>query len=324
MTATAQKASAQPRPSAIRQVNADQVKAYDFRAAAALDTSHVSQISAANEAFARNLSECFTRRFEMPCEIAVGSVQLAASDSFVEAESSESWYFHSLLLGPHGEIGVLQIEKNILLVLLDCLMGGNGQSIDSTREMTEIESKMAHELTKIITTELQGGWKNFKIEMRVGRQQTVEELAGPLSTSTPAYVPSLTVKVGEIQGKLHLMLPIPVIASSLRPQANAKPVNASSFRQGGSSKLAAELLESTFGVELVLPKGKVRATDLLNLVAGGVLNLGIPAGSPIVADIGGRAVFSALPGRAGVRRAAQLVERFKDDAAKYSEERQLK
>jgi len=307
--------TAQTRRSAIGEVSADQVKAYDFRAAAALDTARLSTISAANEVFARNLSETFTRRFDAPCQIAVGTVDLAACDAFVDTANEQPPYLHSLLLGPHGEIGVLQMEKGLLLVLLDCLLGGAGQPINAVREMTDIETQMAQELVKIIASELEGAWKNFKIGVKVGERQTSDDLAQALSGSAVALVPTLKVKVSETEGKFQLMLPIPVIAPSLRAPVAAKPVSASSSRPGMSPKLAAALLESSFNIDLVLARGKVHANELLNLAAGEVLDLHVTAGSPAVASIGGKAAFSALPVRAGNHRAAQLVDRLSEKPA---------
>jgi len=293
---------------AIRAVPAEQVKACDFRAAGVLDASRLAPLSTANDAFARNLAQALNSRLGVSCEITIQSLDVAVCEAFVEGAAPFS-YFTSLVLGTHAETAILQMDAALLLTLLDFLMGGNGKSAHAVREITEMEGQIAKELVKIIAQELQAAWRTFHIEVKVGTQQTPEQLLHTLPASATALVPTFVIKTPEVSGKFQLMLPVPSIAPFLRPSP-AKASAAGPRTHTMSPKLAHELLETGFGVELAMLKGRVRANHLLNLSTGQILSLGVPVGTPVVLTIGGREAFDAVPVRSGKFRAGQLVERI--------------
>jgi flagellar motor switch protein FliM len=295
---------------AIRPVAADQVKVCDFRAAGALDTSRLAPLAAANEAFAKNLAATFSTRFETPCEISVSSVDMAVCEAFVEGAAEKSAYFHSLILGTHAEAGVLQVDSSVLFTLLDCLMGGSGGSTQAAREITEIEGQMARELVKVIAQELQNAWRAYKIEVKVGSQQSPEQLLQTLPEAATALVPSFSINIAQASGTFQLMLPIPSIAPFLKVGQAKSSLQLSKPASTMSPRLANELSQATFAVDLVLSEGKLQAQQMLELAAGQVLSLGVPSGTPVALHVGGRAAFSALPIRSGDHRAAQLLERL--------------
>jgi len=304
---------AQPSPSrssgAIVQVPADKVKPWDFRAAGILDASRLAPLSAANEVFARSLAQSFASRFEVTCEISVRSVDLAVCEAFVEGAGADSSYFHSLVLGSHAETSMLQLDSLVVLVLLDCLMGGTGNSIQAARELTEIEGQMAKEIVKAIAQELQNAWRSYNVEVKVGSRQMPDELCQALPTSATALVPTFAINIAQASGKFQLMLPIPSIASFLKPAAG-RAIPLGTPASSMSPRLSSELLKSRFALDLVMAKGKLPAKQILDLAVGQVINLGASAEGPVTVNIGGRAAFSALPVRAGDRRAAHLLERI--------------
>jgi len=299
---------------AIRSVGDDQIKVWDFRAAGALDASRLAPLSAANEVFARNLAATFASRFQVPCEISISSIDMAACEAFVEGAAANAPYFHSIILGSHAEMGVLQIETAVLFVLLDCFLGGSGTFMQEPREITEIEGQMARELVKIMAQELQNAWRAYNIEVRVGSQHSPDQLLQTLPTSVTALVPTFAIRIAELEGKFQLMLPIPSIAAFLKPAP--RPVVPSDVPASTMSpRLGNQLLQMCYSLELVTTNAKLPANEILNLSVGQVISLGAPASAPVALSVGGRTAFTALPVRHGDSRAAQLIEQIHDEAA---------
>jgi len=75
-------------------------------------------------------------------------------------------------------------------------------------------------------------------------------------------------------------------------------------------KLSEKALDWTFELDLTLSRGKVQASDLLNLSIGKVLDLGVSVRTPAVLRIGGLDSFEAVPVRSGQHRGAQLLDRL--------------
>ena len=288
----------------------DQVKAWDVRAAGVLDASKLASLSAANELFARNLAETFASRFDVSCEVSVRSIDMAVCDAFVEGAGETPSYFHVLILGSHAETGVLQVDSLVLLALLDCLMGGTGNTVQTPRDLTELEMQMSSEIVKTIARQLQMAWQAHGIEVRVGGQQSADQLLHVFPHSATALVPTFAINVAQVSGKFQLMLPLPSIAPFLKAAAGKAVVSSGLPASTMSRRLSGELLQTHFPVDLSMSSGKLGAKQILDLAAGQVLDLGCSAETPVTLNVGGRAAFSASPVRAGDCRAAQLIERI--------------
>lgn len=293
----------------------EQVKSWDFRAAGILDASRLAPLSAANELFARNLAGNFAGRFDVQCEISVRSIDLAVCEAFVEGAAESSSYFHLLILGSHAETSVLQVDSLVMLALLDCLMGGTGDTAQTARELTEIEKQMSTEIVKVIAQELQSAWQSYGVEVKIGSQQSPDQLLHTMPHSATALVPTFAINVAQVNGKFQLMLPIPSIAPFLKaaPGKTVIPLDVPTSTM--SPRLSGELLRTSFSVDLTTANGRVPAKQILDLAVGQIINLGTSAERPVVLNVGGRPAFSASPVRAGDSRAAQLLERI----ASYSQ-----
>ena len=304
---------------AIVPVSADKVKVWDFRAAGVLDASRLAPLSAANEVFGRNLAQELSRRFEVPCEISVRSIDLAVCEAFFEGAGASLSYFHALILGSHAETSVLQLDLLVLLSLLDCLMGGTGKSFDTARELTEIEGQMATEIVKVIAQELQSAWQSYAVGVKVGNRQMPDHLLHTLAPSATALVPTFDIRIAEISGKFQLMLPIPSIAPFLKPETGKVASPSGMPASSMSPRLSRELLGARFSLSLAVARAKLPAKQILDLALGQVLNLGAAVEVPVTMNIGGRAAFAAMPVRSGDHKAAHLLERIVD-ASKFGGE----
>jgi len=309
MTAQTQQISGRPRR-AIAEVSGDQVRAWDVRAAGVLDASRLAPLSAANEVLAKSLATAFMRRLDVSCDITVRSIEMALCEAFVEGAAETSSYFHLLILGSHAEAGVVQMDSAVLLVLLDCLMGGDGNIASTARDLTEIERQTAREVVRIIAEELQNAWRGHNIEVKVGTPQSPDELLHALPDFSTALVPSFDIKVAQTRGRFQLMLPMPCIAPFLKPAGAASAIPLGIPKSTLSPRLSGELLRNCFPVDLILGNGRLPAKKILGLAVGQVVSLGIPAEIPVALNIGGRAAFLAQPVRSGAHRAAHVLERI--------------
>jgi flagellar motor switch protein FliM len=87
---------------------------------------------------------------------------------------------------------------------------------------------------------------------------------------------------------------------------------ASYRRQRGpadTAKILRHLERCAFPMELLLPEGRVRVSQLLALQYGNVLKLGSQVSQTADVWVNGKKLFHANPVRMGTRRAAQVTER---------------
>jgi len=284
----------------------ENVQVCDFRVVGGIDKARLAPLVTATEAFTRAFAPALQQRMGMACETTLQSSEQMACQAFLEKAGNS--YFVSLQLGTHGEMVLLQIDSMLLFPVVDRLLGGSGGPSDLSREVTEIEDQIAKDFVKLIRQELQAAWQPFNVLVSMGVRQLPDQLQRTFSAKDNALVFSFSVNMQSAGGGFQLMLPMASLGGFLG--ANTATVREFSRTGMMSPQLAEKSLDWTFGLELALLGGKVRAIDLLNLSAGKILQLGVPVQSPVMLKIGGYNSFEAMPVRAGNHRGAQLLGRL--------------
>jgi flagellar motor switch protein FliM len=288
---------------------AGEVQPCDFRVVGGIDQARLAPLVTATEAFAPAFSQTLQGRLGLTCETTLQSSEQMACQSFLGKVDSS--YLISLQIGPQpgtqAETALLQIDSVLLFPVVDRLLGGSGGPSDLAREVTEIEDQIAKDFVRLICQNLQHAWRAFNVPVSTGtRQQPGQQKI--CSAKDNALVFSFSVTMQSTVGGFQLMLPLVTLGAFLG--ANSASARELSRKGAMSPKLAEKALDWTFGLELALSGGKVRATDLLNLSVGQILQLGVSVRTPAILKIGGLDSFEAVPVRSGHHRGAQLLDRL--------------
>jgi flagellar motor switch protein FliM len=293
------------------EVKSEQVLPCDFRTVGGIDKVRLAPLVSAIEGFAGPFSEALRDRLGLTAETTLRSSEQILCRTFLEKMGSS--YLVSLKIGNHGDIALLQIDSMLLFPIVDRLLGGSGGPSELSREPTDIEDQIAKEFVRLICRQLQTTWQTFGLSVSQGARQSSAQLQRLFSASDSGMLFSFSVSMQTAGGDFQLMLPMASLGSFLA----AGTVTAAEFSKKGtmSARFAGKILETTFGLELTLPGGKVPAADLLNLTVGKVLPLGLSVRTPAVLKIEGHASFEAVPVRTGQYRGAQLLDRLQQTQA---------
>ena len=294
----------------------EQVRPCDFRAAGGIDQARLAPLISSTEALALTLTQSLSSTLGMTCEATLQSSEQVACQTFLEKVGISylvSIQVGSLQPGAQTEMALLQIDPVLLFPVVDRLLGGSGEATDLSREVTEIEDHIAKDFVRLICQELQKAWRRFNVSVALGARQEVSQMQRTFSPQDNAIVFSFAVTMQSAGGGFQLMLPV----ASLGGFLVAKTTSAQEITRKGtmSPKLAEKALDWTFEVELSMLEGKIRASDLLNLTVGKILQLGVSVRTPVVLKIGGHEAFEAVPVRSGNHRGAQLLDRLQQNQA---------
>ncbi len=291
-------------------IKPEQVLPCDFRTVGGIDKARLAPLVSAIEGFPGALSEALRDRLGVASETALRSSEQTLCRTFLEKAGSS--YLVSLKIGNHGDIALLQVDSMLLFPIVDRLLGGSGDPSELSREPTDIEDQIAKEFVRLICQQLQATWQSFGVSVSLGARQSSAPLQRLFATSDSAMVFSFSVNMQTAGGDFQLMLPMASLGSFLV----AGTVTTDFASKGTmSARFAGKILNTTFGIELTLPGGKVPAADLLNLTVGKVLPLGLSVRTPAVLQIEGHASFEAVPVRTGQHRGAQLLDRLQQTQA---------
>lgn len=286
----------------------DQVQVCDFAAVSTSDKSRLGPLAAANEAFAMSVTLLLTRQLGVACEVTCRS--LDPSDGSACLANPEQSYFCSLTLMPSQQTALLQVDSLLVIPMVDALLGGSGRAPEAPREITEIEETIFDGVVQSLCQEFQSAWRPFGITAQAGKRQAAEQLRQAATPSSKVLISGFSVNLPEAMGRFQLALPASSLSAFTPGSMEARPATAAARKGSLSAALAEKLTTLAFGVDLKLPGARVRASDLIGLAPGKVLDLRVPVRNLTVLEIGGKASFEAVPVRSGANRAAQLVERI--------------
>jgi len=278
----------------------------DFRKIGGIDKARLAPLVAAGEVFARGFTQAFQGKLGLAGETTLQSTEQMPCRKFVEKTAGS--YLVSLQLGAQVEIALIQIDSMLLFPVVDRLLGGSGGPSELSREATDIEDHIAKDFVRLMCHELQVAWKDFDVSVSMGTRQLPSQLQATFSATDNALVFSFSVNMESAGGGFQLLLPIASLGAFLG--ANTTSAGEVSRKGTMNAKFAEKALDWTFGLDLMLLGGKLRATDLLNLSVGKILLLGVSVRTPGILKIGGHDVFEAVPVRNGQRRGAQLLDRL--------------
>jgi flagellar motor switch protein FliM len=222
----------------------------------------------------------------------------------------EVTYMVSMSIRPMGVSAAIEIDLPLAFPIIDVLLGGPGRAEPTVREITEIEEQILESVVKIIGRELETTWVQvlevqFAFDSRL-RQADISRLMPP---SEKILTLSFEIRMPESRGMLNIALPAAVANALLRKLTQQASYRKQRGTTDSTSQMLRRLDHCVFPVQLVLPKQRIRASQILSLEPGDVLKLDYSLGAAADILVSGKELFHARPVRAGCRRAAQVDDR---------------
>ena len=282
---------------------------YDFQTASRLSGDKLQPLSSLHRGFAQKFAEEFAAFLGVEFELGLKAAEQLPYRSFLE-ELPEAAYVVPLPMEPRG-MAVLYIETTVLLPVMDLLLGGMGKPCGEGRELTELEDHVIMGAVKSFAGHLQSAWQGTGLAIQAGKRSGQAQLQRLLPASETVLRLTFAAKIPESESTFQLVLSAGCVATLIHKLAEDNaPVAPAVATLGPNQRLRDRLLECKFGVELGLKRGKVLASELLDLHPGKIIRLGVAVQEVAALTIGGRDVFSALPVRSGSRRAAHIGGRI--------------
>jgi flagellar motor switch protein FliM len=191
--------------------------------------------------------------------------------------------------------------------IIDIMLGGEGQSGDLTRDLTEIEEQILEGIVRIICRDLQTSWQAINLEFNFRACQKISQAQGLMPPDEKNLCLSFEIKMSESRGTLNLAVPALVSNALLRKisadRSYQRPHTSVEVRQ----QIQKRLLDCFFSVELAMARLDVSVEDLSRLSPGDVLPFQRSASAPAVLAVDEIPLCSAVPVRVSSRRAARVL-----------------
>lgn len=276
----------------------------NFRASGLLSNESTRHLRGMHETFARTLSHSLDLFLGSPVEVKLVAVDQVGAREF-GATLSAGTYLVPFSLAPMPEKVIAKFENGLLFPLLDLLLGGPGDPVEHTRELTEVDEELFRSVTELIAAQAERVWKVSRITVSPLPSVKTSSLGQFFAIEERVVMLQFEIRLATVTSAFGLALPMS-FASAL-----ARHGLGDDFRRGRGDAplkegLRDRLLQSEMRVAVELPDLCVPLGEVVALRPGSVLDLCTPVHKPILLRVGGCPIFEVTPARRGDYKSAQL------------------
>lgn len=292
------------------------VKLYDFNSPKKVTRENLKMLSGIYESYARIVSSYLTAVLRLVCEIEVDQIDEsifyeynnALSDSvllcvvdFIMPDTKKSF----------GQI-LVNIPKPLAFLIIDKLMGGDGDDYKYDRDFTDIELSILDNTLRYVMNQMKDAWANtIPIAVEYNKIETNARFIQNIGYNDTVLLIMLETVIKNISDKITVCIPTMVIDEIFK-----KSENVFRTRRGGSEiekekdkeRIMNYLRASYLNVTGILGGTELSLHDVLNIQVGDVIVLDDKAYGDVVMKVEDKTWFKGKWGAKGRRNAIKIKE----------------
>lgn len=278
----------------------------NFRQTERLAAAQVRAVSTLNETFARSLTRALAAYLRVSLECTLTSVEQVPYRDLL-SRLPELTYVASVVASTDHSVGLLQMDLDVVMPIIDLLLGGEGKPETNLRELTEVEHNVLEGVVRIVCHEVALAWQPLGVSFEFQGREQVANLPKLMAPDERTLALSFEITMPELKGGMRFVFPGLLANSLLRRLAREGEYHRPKVVT--SDKRMRELvMDCGFEFDLSFRDLVVPATELVTMSAGEVLPLRRAVQLPATASVAGVAMFSGHAARIAGKRAAQIVE----------------
>ncbi|WP_291950839.1 flagellar motor switch protein FliM [Campylobacter sp.] len=305
---------------------------YDFKRPNRVSKEQLRSIKGIHDKLARNLASQISSMMRSIVEIKLHSVDQMTYGEFLMSLPSPT-SFNVFSIKPLDGNCVLEINPSIAFPMIDRLLGGQGDSFDTLRELTEIELNLLDSILRIIMQRLKESWMNVtEIYPSVEAKESSPNVVQIVSQNEIVIMVVMEIIIGNSSGMVNICYPVVHLESVLSRLANRDiMMGETSAKKSRNKELKTLIGRAEVIYEAMLGKTFVSVNEFLELKQGDILKLDRTADDKAVVSIDKKDVFLAQVGLHRFRKSIKILELIKTDKdeikeilEKYEDERRAK
>ncbi|HEX4036794.1 MAG TPA: FliM/FliN family flagellar motor switch protein [Acidobacteriaceae bacterium] len=280
----------------------------NFRSAGRLSNENARSLTGIHETFARHLASTLDAYLGTGLDVKLRGVdQLPVKDHV--AGIGPMSYIVPFSLQTIPSTMIVECDIDLVFPMIELLMGGRGSPADHTRELSEIEEEIMHDLTALIARQAENAWRMPAQALKPGRRIKSSLLHQYCPANEKVTVVQFEIELAGTSGTFQLVFPTTFLNVLIQQVKAEEPQKRGSVRFFPRPGIRERMLDCDVEVAAELPGLRVAVRDLIALEPGSVLKLRAPVRAPGMLTAGGHAIFEATPVRNGLQKAAQLGRR---------------
>lgn len=280
---------------------------YDFRSPSRFSREQVRALQMANETFARQMATILSTTLRIVAYASLEDVAQASYDEYIRRVPNPS-VIAVLNFAPLPGAGVFHLPLDIVMSVIDRLLGGPGNATQPVRELSDIEAGLIRSLVQRMVHELAYAFESLtQITPKVVSLEADASFLQLAQPNDPMLVSDFEIKIGDHRATSTLMMQVATIQPILDALAVKPEKELTGSQALAVGQLKGRMEEVPLSVSVTFDPISLPSKELLRLEVGDVIPLRHPTNQPLTMSADGITVAKAVPGSHGNRLACQIV-----------------
>lgn len=291
-----------------------QIIIYDFKRPNRVSKEQLRAIKGIHDKLARSLASQISSVMRSIVEIKLHSVDQMTYGEFLMSLPSPT-SFNVFSIKPLDGSCVLEINPSIAFPMIDRLLGGKGESFDTSRELTDIELNLLDGILRTIMTRLRESWQVItEIYPNIEAKESSSSVVQIVSQNEIVVMVVMEISIGNVSGMINLCYPVIYLEPILGRLANRDVMlGETNTKKSRNKELKVLVGRAEIIYEAILGKAIISVKELLNLKEGDILKLDRSADDQAIVSIDKKDVYLAKAGVRRYRKSIQIKELIKTD-----------
>ena len=279
---------------------------YDFRRPDKFAKDQLRTMQMLHETFARLFASSLSAYLRVPVHVDLVSVEQIPYDEYMRSLTNS--IINVFSMAPLAGQALLEVEFNVILSMIDRLLGGPGSMVKSSAALTDIEKALTESIINRALKDFHTSWEGIaQFTTKREYMETQSQFVQIVPPNDVIVSILFEIKVGETRGAMSICIPY-LLLKPITPKLSAQRWFASNTKNTGKNAAAlAKRLEKTFVTcSARLGSASLSVAELLELKAGDVVTLNRQQFEEVDIMIDGQVKFFGRPGIRGKKLAIHV------------------
>lgn len=299
----------------IREEENRKVKEYDFRNPQKISKEQLKTLEVIHENLGRSFQTFLTAHLRANVKTKILTVDQFAYSEFSNAISNPAFLLVIDFLPLAGQI-LIDISPNIMYIIVDRLLGGDGNEKQEVRAFTEIELSLLKRTMSNIVSDLTNAWENVvELKPKLDKIEVNPQFAQIVPPNETIALITMSIDIGGVQGLMNICIPYIVIEPIMDKLATRfffTSNSMSTHREEDRDVLRDRILRTNVLLVATLGNTSITVNEIANLRSGDVIKLNSKVGEDIQVSLGSKIKYFGQIGVSNKQMAIKISKVIKE------------
>ena len=291
------------------------VKEYDFKRPAKFSKEHLRTLEIIFEHYGRLVSTNLPVYLRKSCQVNVVNSEALTFSEFTNSLANPVILGIVSFQPLNGNI-MVELGSNLGFAMVDRLLGGQGDTLDKSRDFSEIEMSLVEKMMAVCISLLREPWKNvLDLNPVLERVETNPQFAQIIAPTEMIAIVTLNIRIGEVEGLMNVCLPYFTL-ESIMDKLNTKfwfSTMQDSSDEDYTEHIQEMIQHVSVPIIAKLGDSSISVLDFVNLQIGDVIRLSSKVDEEMDIFVGNIRKFKALPGATKKSYAVRVTEIIREE-----------